>query len=69
MLIHEQMMDELRGWAKDKGVPLVDIIALLDDRRDLLLSWVHLHPEANARIAEALAKPILKLFCSETAGI
>ncbi len=55
MLVHGQMMEALRGWAQAKRVPFVDIIGLLDHDRHLLLSYVHLHPEANRMIAKQLA--------------
>jgi hypothetical protein len=52
-------MDALRDRAATNGVELVDAMALLDDRRDWLVSWVHLHPDANRVIADALAAQIL----------
>jgi lysophospholipase L1-like esterase len=58
-LVHVHLMDALRVWAATNGVELVDAMALLDDRRDWLVSWVHLHPDANRVIADALAAQIL----------
>jgi lysophospholipase L1-like esterase len=60
-LTHAQLMQALRAWAAERGVPLVDAIAALDDRRDCLVSWVHLTPEGNDRIARAFVPTILSL--------
>jgi hypothetical protein len=57
---HDRLMRDLRTWAVSHGVDLVDVIELLDADRHLLLSWVHLHPEANRRVAEAFAERILE---------
>jgi len=59
-LIHARLMHDLREWARTHDVDLVDLIAVLDQRRDLLVSWVHLYPEANRMVAEALAAEILE---------
>jgi len=59
-LVHAHLMDELRVWAATNHVELVDALALLDERRDLLVSWVHLHADANRMIANALAEQILR---------
>jgi lysophospholipase L1-like esterase len=58
MLIHAKLMAALREWAPAAGVGLVDVIHELDDRRDLLVNWVHLRGEANRVIAQALAREI-----------
>lgn len=58
-LVHGYVMEGLREWASSHGVPYVDVIAALDDRRDLLLSWVHLHADANTVVAKAFAETIL----------
>jgi len=58
-LVHAHLMDALRVWAATNDVELVDAVALLDDRRDWLVSWVHLHPDANRVIGNALAAQIL----------
>jgi lysophospholipase L1-like esterase len=58
LLVHQGLMDALRGWARERGVPLVDVIEALDPRRDTLVSWVHLTPEGNRMIAEAFADTI-----------
>ncbi len=58
-LVHGRLMEDLRAWAAGRDVGFVDAIAALDDRRDRLTSWVHLHPDANRVLAEALAAEIL----------
>ena len=58
--IHSRLMTDLKAWAAENDVGLVDVIELLDQDRDLLISWVHLHPTANRMIAEALAQKILE---------
>ena len=58
MLVHARLMDDQRAWAARTGVRLVDVIHALDDRRDLLVNWVHLNAEANAIIAAAFASVI-----------
>jgi hypothetical protein len=54
-------MHDLKQWAEKNNVPFV--IGALDQDRHYLLSWVHLHPEANRVVAAKLADPILKQFC------
>ena len=58
-LIHAGLMQGLREWARSAEVGFVDGIAVLDDERHLLISWVHLHPEANRKLAGAIADEIL----------
>jgi GDSL-like Lipase/Acylhydrolase family len=58
MLTHKMLMDGLRTWASTEGVPLVDIINVLDHDRDVLLSWVHVNPRGNRQIAHALSEKI-----------
>ncbi len=66
MLVHGQMMEALRGWTQANQVPFVDIIEALDRDRHLLLSYVHLHPEANRMIAARLAEVIVdQLQCEK----
>jgi lysophospholipase L1-like esterase len=67
-LTHTELMRALRGWAAERGVPLVDVIASLDDRRDVLVNWVHLTPEGNELVARAFAPTILDLSCPPTNG-
>jgi len=60
MLVHAVVMNDLRAWAPQAGVGFVDVIHELDGNRDLLVNWVHLLPAANAMIANALAREILR---------
>lgn len=62
-LIHEQIMRDLEIWSQQHAVPLVDAISSIDQNRDYLLSWVHLHANANSMIASALADKILEYAC------
>ncbi|MFP6664854.1 MAG: SGNH/GDSL hydrolase family protein [Deltaproteobacteria bacterium] len=59
MLIHDRLVEGLADWTAENGIPLADARAALDDRRDLLLSWVHLHPDANRVVAETIADVLL----------
>ena len=58
-LTHARLMRDLDHWARANDVDFFDAIELLDRDRQLLLSWVHLHPQANAMLAEALAGRIM----------
>lgn len=59
LVTHSVLMEELRAWARAEGVPLVDIVEVLDRDRDVLLSWVHLDAKGNRMIAESFADTIL----------
>ena len=63
LLVHERLMRDEAIWAAEKQVTFVDVISALDQDRDLLLSWVHLHPRANTVVAETVAEPLLDRFC------
>ncbi len=55
MLIHNDLMNELRDLAADRGLPLVEGIAVLDDGREhMMASWVHVTPPGNGRLAAAI---------------
>ena len=69
LLIHERMMRDLRQWADRQGVPFVDVIGALNQDRHYLLSWVHLHPEANRVVAAKLSEPILRQFCASAGQV
>ena len=60
LLVHSRLMQDLEQWASETNANYVDAIELLDGRRHLLTSWVHLAPEANLRFAQALADTILQ---------
>jgi len=57
--VHAHLMADMLVWANEKKVPVADVRTALDERRDLLVSWVHLHPDANRIVAETLADAIL----------
>jgi hypothetical protein len=56
---------ELDRLAAQHGWPVVDNIALVDEDRSRLSSWVHLTPEANQRLAEALHGRLTGLIAEE----
>lgn len=58
LLMHSRLMEDLRGWAARNDIALVDVIHELDQRRDLMVNWVHLKAEANAIVARAFAQAI-----------
>jgi len=58
-LTHKILMDDLKSWTEAEHVPLLDVIATLDQDRDVLLSWVHVNPRGNEMIAAALSDKIL----------
>ncbi len=58
MIRHHRLVEELDALAEREGLTAVDNIALLDDHRHLLASWVHLEAEANRRLAEELARVV-----------
>jgi len=68
LVTHSKIMDALREWSVRESVPLVDGIALLDRRRDLLASWVHLKAQGNEILSAALAEKILQLRCGADRG-
>lgn len=68
MLVHSSIMDGVREWARDQGVVLVDVIEAMDMRRDCLVTRVHLSPEGNRIVAQALAAPIAEKYCGQPAG-
>jgi lysophospholipase L1-like esterase len=59
LLVHRDLMDELRALAKERNLPLVDGIAALDPvRPQAMASYVHLNPLGNQTIATAIANEI-----------
>jgi hypothetical protein len=59
VVTHAGVMDALRAWAAAHHRPLVEGIAAVDARRDLLVTWVHLAPLANKMLARAIAQEIV----------
>lgn len=68
-LTHRILMRDLAAWTSANQVPFVDIIAALDARRDVLVSWVHLNAEGNRLIAKELAREIRRRVCSDVATV
>jgi hypothetical protein len=64
-LIHARLMRDLRAWADKYKLPFVDIIKLLDQERQHMVSWVHLDAYANHKVAGALADEILRRECPD----
>ena len=60
-LTHNVLTTDLEHWAASNRVPVVNVQRLLDQDRDVLMSWVHLSPRGNRMIAEALAEKIEQL--------
>jgi lysophospholipase L1-like esterase len=58
MLKQHRLMEELEKIAKEERLPIVDNIRIVDQDRRRLASWVHLTPEGNLRLAEALESVI-----------
>jgi len=69
LLVHRRLMQDLKQWASARNVPFVDVIDALDRDRHHLISWVHLHAEANRVVAARLAEPILRQFCPSNPGV
>ncbi|HSE85708.1 MAG TPA: GDSL-type esterase/lipase family protein [Candidatus Binatia bacterium] len=62
---HHRLIEELEKIAKEEQVPVVDNIAIVDQDRRRLASWVHLTEEANLRLAEALTAQIKPYLVAE----
>lgn len=65
ILVHGHLMTAMRKWAEENEVSLIDGIAALNHRRNLLFSWVHLVPEGNLILARAIAESIVENFKCE----
>lgn len=64
-LIHNDIMNGLRRWAEGNDLPFIDVIQAMDERRDLLTSWVHLNAEGNAIVAAELGDIIFDRVCGQ----
>lgn len=62
MLRHHRLLEELDAIAREHDLPVVDNVAIVDEDRDRLTSWVHLTGEANLRLAEALRDALRPLI-------
>lgn len=60
-LAHDIFMKDLVAWAETNSVPLVDVIGALDDRRDTLMSPVHINAEGNEIVARAFFDKVVEL--------
>jgi lysophospholipase L1-like esterase len=58
MMKQYRLMGELDQIARELDLPVVDNIRIVDQDRRRFASWVHLTPEANLRLAEALKATI-----------
>lgn len=63
LMVHNELMNDVREWASANDAPFVDIISALDSDRSVLLSWVHLNPQGNRIIAREFAEEILGRVC------
>jgi len=59
-LTHKTLMEGLDEWARSNAVPMVDVISLLNEDREVLWTWVHLRRRGNEMIARALSAEILR---------
>jgi hypothetical protein len=67
-LTHAALMHDLREWIDANNVPYADVIAAMDQRRDCLVSWVHLNAEGNLIVAGTFARAILRDVGSKSAA-
>jgi hypothetical protein len=67
LLTHSVLTTDLERWATSNRVPFVNVQKVLDQDRDVLMSWVHLSPRGNRMIADALAEEIRQLVDQRTA--
>jgi len=58
-LVQRALVQALEATARREGDPLVDNIAIVNERPDYLASYVHLTEEGNQALAEALYRVIL----------
>jgi lysophospholipase L1-like esterase len=58
LIRHHHLIKELEKIAEEENLPMVDNIAIVDQDRRRLASWVHLTEEGNLRLAEALKSAI-----------
>jgi lysophospholipase L1-like esterase len=68
LIFHRRLIDELDAIAREHSLPVVDNIAIVDQDRTQLTTWVHLTEEANARLAKAL-KEVIAPFVAKSATV
>lgn len=61
LLVHRALMDAVQNVAARHSVPVVDNIAIINERPEYLASYVHLTEEGNSALAQALREHIEKL--------
>ena len=61
LLKHERIMDVLKDLSREYAIPVIDFIPTVDREPDLLVSFVHLSEEGNARLASVLLKSLRDL--------
>jgi lysophospholipase L1-like esterase len=61
IIIHHRLIDELDALARERNLPVVDNIAIVDQDRSRLTTWVHLTEKANGLLARALRDAIVPL--------
>lgn len=59
-LAHKVITDSLEQWAHATGTNFLNVKDLLNNDRDVLISWVHLSPRGNTMIAHALTDEIIR---------
>ena len=62
LYIHAHLLEDMDTLAREHDLVVVDNVALLAEEPSGLASIVHLHPEANARLARALAPALVPLL-------
>ena len=58
-LCHSILMKELKIWAEENDVSVIDGIKILDNDRNQLATRVHITPEGNYILARGIADSIL----------
>jgi hypothetical protein len=59
LLVHRDLMDELKDLSKRRNLPLLDGIGVMDtNRSEGMASYVHLTPTGNTMLATAIADSI-----------
>jgi hypothetical protein len=54
MIYHHRLLEEGDAIARERGLTVIDNVAITDEDRSGLTTWVHLTGEANHRLAQAL---------------
>lgn len=62
LLHHNRLVKDVRQWAADHNVPLIDAHAALDPHRKYIWHWVHILPEGNRILAKEMAGRIIEEY-------